>query len=135
MVSKFDYNNIPDEDKACYVSFEDDIEFKTYFKYKSIELLEKLSFDIIHKVCDLDDNDFDGTSFNLDSVRQEVSRMFRENDLEGLDLINKCLSKVLYAVSIDPDANDDSTEVILELAGLHCRVIEFQEQEFDWYNI
>lgn len=122
--SKFDYDSIPDEDKCRYVSF-DEIDIKTYYEYKSIESLEKLSFDILHKVCDLKDTSFDGTGNLLSTVEKEVANMVAIGDVEGLTLVCDCISKVLCSVQVDPDSNDDSTDVILSLSYLHRNSTEF----------
>ena len=122
--SRFDYSSIPDEDKCRYVSF-DEIDIKKYYEYKSIEALENLSFDILHKVCDLNDTSFDGTGNLLSKVEKEVANMVIIGDVEGLTLVCDCISEVLCSVQVDPDSNDDSTDVILSLSYLHRNSTEF----------
>ena len=117
--SRFDYSCISDEDKNSYVSFDEKIDFKIYHEYKSIESLEKLSFDILHKVCDLKDTSFDGTRNLLSTVEKEVANMVTIGNVEGLTLVCDCISEVLCSVQVDPDSIDDSTDAILSLSYLH----------------
>ena len=117
-----------DEDKCSYIGL-DEIEEDFYYSHESIQMLEHLSFDIIHKACRLSDLSYDGTGYMLSTVHEEVDEMIHDKRYNDLYLISECISKVLSSVDIDSDANDDSTEVILSLSYLHRNVIEFLENE------
>lgn len=114
--SRFDYSLISEEVKATYVAF-DDIDL--YDDCETFKSLEDISFDILHKVCDLSNKDFDGTNSLLSSLEREVEDMMLRLNFKWISLVSKCISKVLCSVSIDPDTNDDSTSVILSLSYLH----------------